>query len=133
VVGEGANSRRAIEISGPGLLHWLRDSIVYQENPTPFARSVRHFGFGSRRTAYFDPSSWGFAANLRTRGGADLSDPSNPWRNRPLNWPAVSPAASWIWVSAGADRGAPAGLAFFRRGWIAPSGGGRYRLNYACD
>ena len=114
IVGAGGESAQAWTVSGPGLLAWLDEAVVYPEFFSVFGESTRWFGWGSEVGSWYDSTEWGSPTRVRKRGGSDFSDPTNRWRGRPENWPDCDPKAWWVWDRPDADVAAPDGRCYFR-------------------
>lgn len=133
LVGAGGEVVRAVEASGPGLLAWLEDAVVYQEAPNDQGGSTRWFGWGSKSGTWYSSSEWGAPVRVAKRGGADFTDPQNRYRNKPLNWPDCKPKAWWVWDRPNANRTAPAGKCYFRYPVYTAEDGTDYGLYLTAD
>lgn len=126
IVDVGGQSARVLTVSGPGLLAWLKDAIVYQSSQTAASRSVRAFSWGGPDGAWRDTSQWGAPTSLYRQD--DLTG-ANPWAGRPANWPAVAVDAWWVWDRSGTP---PAGTCYFRREFTVVTAG-EYTAVFAAD
>lgn len=134
VVGAGADASRAIEVSGPGLLSWLRDAVVYAKFPRPYSGKTRWFNWASESGTWLTStaSQWGPVTRVRQRGGSDLTDPASPWRNAPLNWCNATTLPYWVWDRSTAWTTAPNGVCYVRRPFTVGAAG-QYRLFFTGD
>lgn len=126
IVDNGGESARLLTVSGPGLLAWLKDAIVYQAEQTAASRSVRSFSWGGADGAWRDTSQWGVPTSTFRQ---DDMSPANTRAARPTNWPTEAAASWWIWDRPGS---APAGTCYFRREFTVVTAG-EYVTVFAAD
>jgi len=105
-----------ITVSGPGLLGWFEDAVLYSEFHAPYSAGTRWFNWGSKQGSWYDAKEWGSPHKLWKRGGEDFTDRRNPFRRKPRHWPKTGARKSWwIWDRRHADKTAPRGYVYFRR------------------
>ena len=131
VVGEGAAASEAWTVSGPGLNAWLDESVLFHEFTHPYSGSTRWFNWGSKAGAWYSAFNWGSPTRVKKRGGSDFTQPSNPFRYRPSNWPTSADGnVWWVWDRASAWTGAPAGDVYLRYPWTVVANDTNYRLYF---
>jgi len=113
----GEDESRVYTVSGPGLLAWLDDAIVFPEYAGDFSASQRHFNWGRRTGGWVAAHSWRTPVRLWRRGGTDLVNPSNPFRGCPSGWPDEGGSAYWVWDRKTATP--PRGSVYFRLSFTA--------------
>lgn len=131
VVGEGAAASEAWTVSGPGLNAWLDESVLFHEFTSAYSGSTRWFNWGSKAGAWYTNFNWGSPTRVKKRGGSDFTQPGNPFRYRPANWPTAADGnVWWVWDRATAWQGAPAGDLYLRYPWTVAADDTNYRLYF---
>ena len=118
-------------MSGPGLNAWLDESVLFHEFTSAYSGSTRWFNWGSKAGSWYTNFNWGSPTRVKKRGGSDFTQPGNPFRYRPANWPTAADGnVWWVWDRATAWQGAPAGDLYLRYPWTVAADDTNYRLYF---
>jgi hypothetical protein len=119
-------NQRTVTASGPGLLSWLADALVFPQGGLRETSSEnRPFNYAS------EDGPWTSSGNFTAPVGVRYRDDTTPRRGLPANWPDDN--AQWIWSTDPNSQTVPEGTVNFFRSTFTLSESTRVRFFATAD